>query len=260
MSTRLMQTMPCIMKAWLLFSVVMLTLCCQATGVTVSIHYGKEVNNTEFPYFVGLTEEVNGGYRCGGTLISKDTVLTAAHCVYDFAPKLIANIGMDERSPLEALERVPVKQIFIPGQYGKVSGMYDIAILKLAHAVTATHAYMPLKEWNISDGAEVYAIGFGKTEKGGMPNHLLGASFQMVNWYAHCSGHNYPKGYPPTHFDPHYHLCTQSYTDGGDSGGPVMNQYEGKFYQIGIVSRGLLNAGQQTRVSAYYDWIARHIK
>ena len=247
------------MKSCLLLSIIAPAMCCATTDTRLGIHHGKRVTHTQFPYFVGLREKISGLYRCGGTLISKDTVLTAAHCVYDFSPTLIANIGMDRRRPLSAMESIEVKKAIIPAKYGIIDGSYDIALLKLKHAVTATHTYMKLKEWDVANNADVYSIGFGLTSEGGYSSYyLLGANFKIIDWYEHCSGHNYPKNYPPTNFDPHYHLCTQSYPDHGDSGGPVMNFHDGQFYQVGIVSISLLRGGQQTRVSAYYDWINAH--
>lgn len=40
---------------------------------------GEETKSHEFPWMAGL--KLNGEFYCGGSLITKKHVLTAAHCV-----------------------------------------------------------------------------------------------------------------------------------------------------------------------------------
>lgn len=49
---------------------------------------GEEAVPGQFPYFVDLT----GVLRCGGSMIWKDIILTAAHCDH-IAPGTLARIG-----------------------------------------------------------------------------------------------------------------------------------------------------------------------
>ena len=65
-----------------------------------------------------------------------------------------------------------------------------------------------------------------------------------------------PPGYPDTNFNPLVNLCAGYNQAGGDSGGPLLYRSDGKYREIGLVSRSLwMNAGQYTRVSYFADWI-----
>jgi hypothetical protein len=48
-----------------------------------------------YPWFVRLDKNYNSTNTCGGSLITKDCVLTAAHCVEDIKPTQV-RIGQDE--------------------------------------------------------------------------------------------------------------------------------------------------------------------
>lgn len=45
---------------------------------------GTSANQTEFPHAISL--RYKGSHMCGGSLISKNRILTAGHCVVDFKP------------------------------------------------------------------------------------------------------------------------------------------------------------------------------
>jgi len=69
-------------------------------GMTNRVQIGRIINGTntgknEFPWIVGLITHSNGirdnGIRCGGSIISSKTVITAAHCVYGLEKKSKTN-------------------------------------------------------------------------------------------------------------------------------------------------------------------------
>uniref|UniRef100_A0A6B0VBR0 Putative serine protease n=1 Tax=Ixodes ricinus TaxID=34613 RepID=A0A6B0VBR0_IXORI len=138
--------------------------------VSERIMNGTDAEPGNWPWMVALYTS-NDSFRCGGVLISKQYVLTAAHC---FANKnasfLSARLGStnktsstdcsDERTRRDAAERsdttesdatqnakvicVDVEQVCIPVQDDCDFFMRDIAVLKLKRPVNLTDFIRPI--------------------------------------------------------------------------------------------------------------------
>lgn len=67
------------MKLYLLLSVYINTMAVLANDETVSIVGGQEVKDGGAPYQVSI-QTPDKGHFCGGTIISAEWILTAAHC------------------------------------------------------------------------------------------------------------------------------------------------------------------------------------
>lgn len=99
---------------------------------------GSYAQDGQFPYH--LLIEVNGKFRCGGSIISKKFALSAAHCFYDknstfqaYDVKVfIGQVSIRNRSTAKIISEV--EKVYIPKEFNKDDYWYikgDIAILRV---------------------------------------------------------------------------------------------------------------------------------
>ncbi|CAL8101304.1 unnamed protein product [Orchesella dallaii] len=218
---------------------------------------GTPANKNEFPWLVHLQI---GGSFCGGSLISMDTVLTAAHCVYRSSAGSIRVIAGDHylntnEGTEQESEALLVKwhEGYNPNSY---TGTNDIALVKLAKNLTRTAAVdlisLPESSFIIDAAVQGIAAGWGTTSyESSISNTLLKVSVPIVineicgNVYnltntQFCAGENGKDS------------CQ------GDSGGPFLCNNRNVI--CGIVSYGIgcgspNYPGVYTKVSSHVDWI-----
>jgi secreted trypsin-like serine protease len=110
---------------------------------------GTAVPNGKYPFMVALLDKrkPGGAFQeqfCDGTLIDKDSVLTAAHCVFSnrgifpSRMKLVVVVGRTALNQNRGqLRSVPLSHRFIHPRYNgnKRGDVYDAAVLKLSRPV-----------------------------------------------------------------------------------------------------------------------------
>lgn len=244
---------------------------------------GSPVLIGEYPWIVTLgykrSENSFMKWKCGGSLITKIHVLTAAHCIKNqnvFLVRIGDNNLYSDDDDTEP-EDIPIRSKIIHENYNGIEYSYDIAILKLKRAVTHPGAWpicLPLAENMRSKSFVKYqpvVAGWGTDSYDGQSSSILQKVTVPVVSNEECK-RSYEK-YQNFIIDEKI-LCA-GYPNGrkdackGDSGGPLMvissENQNVRVTQIGIVSYGLKCAeagfpGIYTRVTYYIDWIKRHVQ
>ncbi|RYZ83326.1 MAG: serine protease [Proteobacteria bacterium] len=217
----------------------------------------------EFPYIVSL--QMDGfGHFCGGSLIKKNWVLTAAHCVGENISHI--SIGLHNLKLTGGTEAIAVKRIIPHPGYVEGGIDYDFALIELA----ADSAYAPVglntTELNVPlTGVPMMATvagwGFTKDTSYTIPDILQKVEVPLVAQDV-CN-----KAYNGNITD---RMICAGYVDvggkdscQGDSGGPLITKsVDGVSTLIGVVSwgEGCAEAGHPgvySKVSAASQWIAQ---
>jgi len=194
---------------------------------------------------------------CSGTLITREVVLTAAHCLRSPAEDLVVIFG----DSLGAGERVGVEAVVPHPDHDAALLLHDIGLLRLAapppEDVVPIPPLPPALGLTRDDlGLPIEFVGFGATETGavGRKYHVVGA----IGWLCEAPWCDYGDGRVGLADT----LCTDQQPGGpcsGDSGGPGLVSREGRERVAGVTSYGLdegcLDFGCSTRVDRHHDFL-----
>jgi len=228
---------------------------------------GTTATIADAPWQVGiLSTSNNNDYDnqfCGGSLISTDWVVTAAHCMPGQTTSNTRVLIGKTYLSTSSTNGVSVKQIIVHPSYNSSNHKNDIALIQLSSPVSLSPgsiATIPLAASTPVAGTSALITGWGRNSwswnADTYPDRLYKGTVNLIS-DATCS-YNYPSlGYSEM-------LCagTSSYmvdTCQGDSGGPLAVNIAGTWTLVGITSFGIgcadYDPGVYSEVATYKTWV-----
>ncbi|XP_055381353.1 trypsin-like [Condylostylus longicornis] len=226
---------------------------------------GYETKKDEFPFMavVGYGDIKNPTYNCGGFLIDRNFVITAAHCAtYNNEPPSVVRIGGDPLSD-NATKVVPVVKVVSHPDYQSDTNHNDIAVLVLGQPVYATPVCLwTFGELNLEFDSNAISAGYGSTSFGGPFAKRLLKVYMTILSNDVCKKHYGENQIIESQLcvvgkERIYNGTEQVIQDTcqGDSGGPLLLGER----VVGIVSYGQVcgssTPGIYTNISSYINWI-----
>ncbi|MFI8877976.1 S1 family peptidase [Streptomyces sp. NPDC055243] len=229
-----------------------LAMLATSTPAAHAIIGGTEVSNDAYPFMAAVLDKGPGSpldrQFCGGSLVTADTVMTAAHCLVDDAgkplkpKKLQVAVG---RTVLSASGQGQIRNVAKGGvvvhpRYLKGQEAYDVAFIQLSKPVRGISPIaLPTQGTDalIRPGQKATVAGWGNTdtELPNTPDRLRQVKVPILS-HAECAT-SYKE------YESKVNFCAGVETKDscqGDSGGPIFRNVPGRRapIQIGVVSYG----------------------
>ncbi|GJL54291.1 MAG: hypothetical protein NPIRA02_14230 [Nitrospirales bacterium] len=236
------------------------------TGLEPRIVGGEPAERGDYPWAASIALVRQNGSLfsfCGGSLITPEWVLTAAHCTVQVGHKVIlGRLNLQESGG----EVHDVVQVINHADYDSNTSDSDIALVKLDNPSAQTPISLIGENGDLAAPGKPYTVvGWGLLEEGGMASDdLMEVTLPIVS-NANCQAQYDGTGVTITE----NMLCAAELNKDscqGDSGGPgmVVDSAEDTDRLAGVVSFGIGCArpefpGVYTRVSNFISWIDGHI-
>lgn len=225
---------------------------------------GRPAPAGAWPWQIALLR--NGSFICGGSIVHRQWIATAAHCVEGQEPSAF-QVLVGTNNLNSGGRRIAVTGVIVHPNYDSDTEDSDIALLNLAQTVSqrAVVPITPRQERNFAaPGTNATITGWGRTTEGGQISQRLMQARVPIRTPAYCRNR-----YGSSSITQRM-LCAGLNRGGvdscqGDSGGPlVVQNNRGRWMLAGITSWGIGCArpgqpGVYTRVSQFSKWIKDRI-
>lgn len=133
---------------------------------------GALANVNQFPWFASVRSYTSRGLQsiCGGSIISKDWVLTAAHCIHGYST---FNLGFGSRNLNKPFLSLTSQYFIEHPRYNPDNLNNDIALIKLPKPLTFTSFIHGIRLPTLTQAftgkyssSQARVCGFGKTSDG----------------------------------------------------------------------------------------------
>ncbi|CAG9787172.1 unnamed protein product, partial [Diatraea saccharalis] len=212
----------------------------------------------DFGKFHVSLQNLTGHHVCGGAVISRFHVATAAHCVYGAEPQYIKAVVGTTNLDFGGKQH-DVISIRIHEKYNFTSRANDIAIIIVTKPFDLKLVnILKLYEEELVEGDGVILTGFGAETPNGQSSRIMHMLHLPVFSQEIC---RFAMRYNREVFDSMFCTFTRigEGTCHGDSGGPLVKDYK----LAGLVSWGIpCGVGfpdVHTRIKPYVNWIKKNI-
>ncbi|KAI8326512.1 trypsin-like serine protease [Martensiomyces pterosporus] len=209
---------------------------------------GSTASKGAYPFIVYLHNNAEHTF-CGGSILSSQWVVTAAHCIKTAKISDIDVYVGQYNYNLDTSKATGLVEMHVHPQYNDASMVNDIALLRLSKPISSNASPIEIDTGSVGDGITVTALGWGFTSptgktasqdlKQGDLTTLSTAQCQQKD--TKFTGNNGPR------------ICVAADrgtdTCPGDSGGPLIRKVNGRNKLLGITSFGTAGPGQQITVN-----------
>jgi len=227
---------------------------------------GQDASHAEWPWMVYYISK--GTLGCGGTILTENCVLTAAHCIDEAKAGFTLHAGLYDKQYIDrdwnVQKRTEAETIIHPDYDGSKGGWMDVAVIRVSEpfdfskrAVNSACLPTPGTTYAGEDGT---ALGWGTTSFGGQTASVL----QEVEYPIKADSDSMCRKSVAD-----WELCAAHPEKGtchADSGGPmVVKGADGKWSVVGVNSYsitqgGCINPDFFMRVTYFSEWVQKACK